>query len=339
MRTNSGVKKFTPPLANKSTDQSETCQLAEKQSTPPKSEKHAGIDQHLIEIILSEIIESETKTTFDDIAGLDFAKKTINEIVVWPMLRPDIFTGLRGPPKGLLLFGPPGTGKTLIGRCIATSSKATFFSISASSLTSKWIGESEKLVRALFTIAREKESSVIFVDEIDSLLSQRGEGEHESSRRIKTEFLVQFDGVFNGTNDRLLIIGATNRPQELDEAARRRFTKRLFIPLPEADARRSLLVGTLADQKHCLTDADILSVVNMTDGFSGADMKVLCKEAAMGAIRELEGDLNKLEFGDLRPILAKDFTQALKFVKPSVSESDIKDCEAWNRKFGSYQFE
>ena len=142
-------------------------------------------------------MEANASVEWSDIAGLESAKKTIKEIVVWPMQRPDIFTGLRGPPKGLLLFGPPGTGKTLFGKCIASQSKATFFSISASSLTSKWIGEGEKLVRALFTVARVQQPSVIFIDEIDSLLTSRSENEVEASRRIKTEFLVQFVFLFN----------------------------------------------------------------------------------------------------------------------------------------------
>ena len=122
----------------------------------------------------------------------------------------------------MLLFGPPGTGKTLIGKCIASQSGSTFFSISASSLTSKWIGEGEKMVRALFAVARVHQPSVVFIDEIDSLLSQRSESEHEASRRIKTEFLVQLDGATTEGEERILVVGATNRPQELDEAARRR---------------------------------------------------------------------------------------------------------------------
>jgi len=148
------------------------------------------------------------------------------------MLRPDIFTGLRAPPKGLLLFGPPGTGKTMLARAIASEGKATFFSISASSLTSKWVGEGEKMVRTLFAMANIKQPSIIFLDEIDSLLCSRAQGQLESSRRIKTEFFIQLDGTRTKENDRVLVIGATNRPMELDDAVRRRFVKRLYIPLP-----------------------------------------------------------------------------------------------------------
>ena len=156
--------------------------------------RYKNVDPKMVELIKNEIMDCGQEVAWDDIAGLEFAKETVKEIVVYPLLRPDIFTGLRGPPKGLLLFGPPGTGKTLIGKCIAHQSNCTFFSISASSLTSKWVGEGEKMVRALFAVAKVHQPSVVFIDEIDSLLTSRSEGEHESSRKIKTEFLVQLDG-------------------------------------------------------------------------------------------------------------------------------------------------
>ncbi|KAL4239526.1 Fidgetin-like protein 1 [Mactra antiquata] len=299
-------------------------------------EKLKGIEPKMIELIMNEIMDNGPPMTWDDVAGLDFAKKTIKEIVVWPMLRPDIFTGLRGPPKGLLLFGPPGTGKTLIGKCIASQSKSTFFCISASSLTSKWVGEGEKMVRALFAVARSRQPAVVFIDEIDSLLTQRTDGENEASRRIKTEFLVQLDGASTSSEDRLLVIGATNRPQEIDEAARRRFVKRLYIPLPEYPARRTIITNLLKQQSYELNEDQLNKICDNTDGFSGADMATLCREAALGPIRDMSfGDIENISADQVRPICFKDFGDALHNVKPSVSEKDLDIYIEWNNTFGS----
>ncbi|XP_078159436.1 P-loop containing nucleoside triphosphate hydrolases superfamily protein isoform X2 [Carex rostrata] len=169
-------------------------------------EKLKNIEPRLIEHISNEIMEKDPNVRWSDIAGLEHAKKCVMEMVIYPLIRPDIFRGCRSPGKGLLLFGPPGTGKTMIGKAIAGEAKATFFYISASSLTSKWIGEGEKLVRALFGVASCRQPAVIFVDEIDSLLSQRkSEGEHESSRRLKTQFLIEMEG-FDSGNDQVLLI-------------------------------------------------------------------------------------------------------------------------------------
>ena len=166
-----------------------------------------GLDENLVNKIMNEIVDNGEPITFDDIAGLADAKQTILELVCWPMKRPDLFTGLRRGPNGLLLFGPPGTGKTLIGKAIAHESGACFFSISSSSLTSKWIGEGEKLVRTLFAVAAYREPAVVFIDEIDSLLTARKADENEASRRIKTESLVQLDGTGTSGQGRLLCIG------------------------------------------------------------------------------------------------------------------------------------
>ncbi|XP_038593246.1 fidgetin-like protein 1 [Micropterus salmoides] len=294
-----------------------------------------NFEPKIIELIMSEIMDHGPPVAWEDIAGLEFAKTTIKEIVVWPMLRPDIFTGLRGPPKGILLFGPPGTGKTLIGKCIACQSGATFFSISASSLTSKWVGEGEKMVRALFAIARCHQPAVIFIDEIDSLLSQRTDGEHDSSRRIKTEFLVQLDGAATAAEDRILVVGATNRPQEIDEAARRRLAKRLYIPLPEATARLQIVTNLMAREKNQLIEQELESVVTATKGFSGADMTQLCKEAALGPIRSIQlSEIATITADQVRPILYSDFQKALKTVRPSVSSKDLELYEEWNKTFG-----
>ncbi|NXU74759.1 FIGL1 protein, partial [Oreotrochilus melanogaster] len=301
----------------------------------PVDERLKSIEPKMVELIMREIMDHGPPVNWDDIAGVEFAKATIKEIVVWPMLRPDIFTGLRGPPKGILLFGPPGTGKTLIGKCIACQSGATFFSISASSLTSKWVGEGEKMVRALFTVARCQQPAVIFIDEIDSLLSQRGEGEHESSRRIKTEFLVQLDGATTSSEDRILVVGATNRPQEIDEAARRRLVKRLYIPLPEASARKQI-VTRLMSKEHCsLNDEEIELIVKKSNGFSGADMTQLCREASLGPIRSLQSmDIATIMPDQVRPIAFLDFESAFRTVRPSVSSKDLELYETWNQTFG-----
>ena len=240
-----------------------------------------GVDEGAAKQIFNEIVVQGDEVHWDDVAGLDIAKKALKEAVVYPFLRPDLFMGLREPARGMLLFGPPGTGKTMLARAVATESRSTFFSISASSLTSKYLGESEKLVRALFSLAKALAPSIIFVDEIDSLLSARsGSGEHEATRRIKTEFLIQWSDLQRaaagreqserekerGDASRVLVLAATNLPWAIDEAARRRFVRRQYIPLPEDETRAVQLRTLLGHQKHSLSEADIQRLVMLTDG-------------------------------------------------------------------------
>eukprot|EP00934_Nitzschia_sp_Nitz4_P002169 Nitzschia sp. Nitz4//scaffold119_size111653//103325//105225//NITZ4_004213-RA/size111653-augustus-gene-0.218-mRNA-1//1//CDS//3329533905//2169//frame0 len=293
------------------------------------------LDKELVKKIQHEILESGDSISFEDIAGLDDAKQTVQEVVCWPMKRPDLFTGLRRAPNGLLLYGPPGTGKTLIGKAIAHESGATFFSISSSSLTSKWIGEGEKLVRTLFAVAAYEEPAVVFIDEIDSLLTQRQSRDNEASRRIKTEFLVQLDGTGTSGQGRVLVIGATNRPQELDEAARRRFTKRLYIPLPTESDREKLLVVLLETNPHQLSSQDVKQLAKDTVGFSGADLKALCTDAAMGPIRQLGARALDISLQDVPPISIKHFRRSLKATKPSVAASDLIPYEEWDALYGT----
>lgn len=348
-------RKIPPLLKGKKPDQPSSFTSAARMMglppPPPQSQSNQHQQQQnlsqdecqLSKIIEREIIHSVEDVKWSQIAGLEHAKRSIKEIVIFPMLRPDIFTGLRGPPKGLLLFGPPGTGKTMIGKCIASQAKATFFSISASSLTSKWVGEGEKLVRMLFEMARQQQPSVIFVDEIDSLLTQRQEGEGESGRRIKTEFLVQFDGASTSSEDRILLIGATNRPQELDEAARRRMVKRLYIALPDEQARTCLISNLLnspsSQIEHTLSKEDITDISRLLDGYSGADVHSLCKEASLAPIRAIDEMLYEEDPSEnllnIRPLVKGDFIAAATQVRASVSEDELSSYSDWNKKFGS----
>lgn len=242
-----------------------------------------GVDETAAAQILNEIVIHGDEVHWDDVAGLEIAKSALKETVVYPFLRPDLFMGLREPARGMLLFGPPGTGKTMLARAVATESRSTFFAISASSLTSKYLGESEKLVRALFALAKALAPSIIFVDEIDSLLSARaGSGEHEATRRIKTEFLIQWSDLQKaaagreqsekdkerGDASRVLVLAATNIPWAIDEAARRRFVRRQYIPLPEGYVRKMQFRTLLSHQKHNVSDADLDRLVELTDGES-----------------------------------------------------------------------
>ena len=300
----------------------------------PEELKRFGKD--LVEKIESEIMDGGEPVTFNDIAGLQYAKDLVKEMIVWPMKRPDIFTGLRRAPKGLLLFGPPGTGKTLVGKAIAHESGATFFSISSSSLTSKWIGEGEKLVRTMFAVAAYREPAVVFIDEIDSLLTQRKSDDNEASRRIKTEFLVQMDGTGSAGQGRVLTIGATNRPQELDEAARRRFIKRLYIPLPSQEDRLILLNVLLEKNRHNLSDQDLANLSKDTAGFSGADLKALCNDAAMGPIRSMTAKMmESVNADDIPPITYRHFCQSLRATMPSVSTDDLTQYVEWDSIYGT----
>jgi fidgetin-like protein 1 len=331
--SHSGIAKHSTQKASNGKEEI----VSENEDELPEELKLFG--KELVDKIEAEIMDQGEPVTFADIAGLLDVKQIIYEVICWPMQRPDLFTGLRRAPNGLLLYGPPGTGKTLIGKAIAHESGATFFSISSSSLTSKWIGEGEKLVRTLFAVAAYREPSVVFIDEIDSLLTQRKSDENEASRRIKTEFLVQLDGTSRRTG-RVLCIGATNRPQELDEAARRRFIKRLYIPLP-AEADRLMLLKVLLDKNtHCLTDGDFERLARETEGFSGADLHSLCTEAAMGPLRKLGSQaLAAVTVNEIPPISFSHCQRARRSMKASVAPADLKPYEEWDELYGSRRAE
>lgn len=235
----------------------------------------------------SAVLSEKPNVSWDDVAGLESAKDALKEAVILPQRLPQLFVGKRRPWKGILLYGPPGTGKSYLAKALATEADAKFFSISSSDLVSKWQGESEKLVKELFGMARKSGKAIIFIDEIDALVSTRSDSESESSRRIKTEFLVQMDGVGKST-DGVLLLGATNIPWGLDDALLRRMERRIYIPLPDVRARARMFEIHLGNTPHSLVREDFMELGNASDGYSGSDIAILCRDAIMQPVRTLQ---------------------------------------------------
>lgn len=294
-----------------------------------------AIDKKLRDQIMNEVVQDCVNVTFEDVIGLEGAKQALQEIVILPSLRPELFTGLRAPARGLLLFGPPGNGKTMLAKALANESKCTFFAISASTLTSKWLGESEKLVRALFLIARAVQPAIIFIDEVDSILTKRGEGEQEASRRLKTELLIQFDGVVGAGATRVLVMGATNLPHEIDEAGLRRFTKRIMIPMPGGPARVALLKHMLHGTPDALSESDYATIAKKTQGYSNSDLAALARDAALGPIRDLGTRVRDVSSDKVRSITKADFIGALANIRPSTTAESIRAFEEWAAEYGA----
>ena len=239
-------------------------------------------------VLLGAIVMEKPNVQWDDVAGLESAKESLKEAVILPIKFPQLFTGKRKPWKGILLYGPPGTGKSYLAKAVATeANNSTFFSVSSADLLSKWLGESEKLVRNLFELARAHKPSIIFIDEVDSLCGSRNDTESESARRVKTEFLVQMQGVGND-QDGILVLGATNIPWSLDSAIRRRFEKRIYIPLPEAPARGNMFKLHLGNTPHNINDQDFKELAIQSEGYSGADISIVVRDALMRPVRRIQ---------------------------------------------------
>lgn len=287
--------------------------------------------------ISRDIYLKSPQVRWEDIAGLEDAKRLLQEAVVMPIKYPHLFTGILTPWKGLLLYGPPGTGKTLLAKAVATECKTTFFNISASSIISKWRGDSEKLVRVLFDLARHHAPSTIFMDELDALMMSRGgEGEHEASRRMKTELLIQMDGLARG-QELVFVLAATNMPWELDMAMLRRLEKRILVALPNRAARLSMLTSLLSDRT--VTGVSLEDLARETEGFSGSDITLLAKEAAMRPLRRMmvhlqtkagEKQPGRMELG---PVTQDDLEAALRVSKPSARLHNDKYAQ-FSREYG-----
>jgi vacuolar protein-sorting-associated protein 4 len=323
----------------------------------------------LKEALGEAIVTEKPNVKWTDIAGLENAKKALQEAVILPIKYPQLFVGAVKPWKGILLYGPPGTGKTFLAKACATETDGTFFSVSSADLISKYVGESEKMIKTLFTMAREKKPAVIFIDEIDSLCGSRSDNENDATRRVKTEFLVQMQGVGNDS-DGILVLGATNLPWGLDSAIRRRFERRIYIPLPDTEARRFLIEHNLKKNKHTLSKEEIDEVALKTDGFSGSDMANLVKDAVYGPVRKcqmanyyakifedgktkytpvVDKELSKWNQSQLvkmtlTDILGEDlkvpdvgmddFREALTKSKSSVSKDQLEEYVTWTKDFG-----
>ena len=316
---------------------------------PGKEEKRfdpTGYDKDLVESIERDIVQRNPNIHWSDIAGLAGAKKLLEEAVILPLLMPDFFKGIRRPWKGILMVGPPGTGKTLLAKAVATECKTTFFNVSSSTLSSKYRGESEKLVRLLFEMARFYSPSTIFIDEIDSIGSKRGTGdEHETSRRVKAELLIQMDGVEGATGGddatkMVMVLAATNFPWDIDEALKRRLEKRIYIPLPDAEGRESLLRINLKDVELA-DDVNLKLIAEKLEGYSGADITNVCRDAALMSMRKRIAGLSPEEIRNLSkeelhlPTTNQDFLDASSKVSKSVSAQDLEKYEKWMKDFGA----
>ncbi|XP_055830854.1 protein SUPPRESSOR OF K(+) TRANSPORT GROWTH DEFECT 1-like [Solanum dulcamara] len=314
----------------------------------------------------SAIIREKPNVKWNDVAGLESAKQALQEAVILPVKFPQFFTGKRRPWRAFLLYGPPGTGKSYLAKAVATEADSTFFSVSSSDLVSKWMGESEKLVSNLFQMARESSPSIVFIDEIDSLCGQRGEGsESEASRRIKTEILVQMQGVGHDDDKKVLVLAATNTPYSLDQAIRRRFDKRIYIPLPDLKARQHMFKVHLGDTPHNLTESDFEQLARKTEGFSGSDISVCVNEVLFEPVRKtqdaeffiktsdglwvpcgprqpgaIQTNMQELAAKGLAskitppPISIRDFDRVLWKQKPTVSKADLEVHERFTKEFG-----
>ncbi len=279
------------------------------------------------------ILKNPPNVKWNDIAGLEDAKKAIQQAVVYPSLRPDIFP--LGWPKGILLFGPPGCGKTLLSAAVANEIKATFMTVDAASIMSKWLGEAERNVAKLFNTARklsQKSPAIIFIDELDSLMGiHRLEVSGET--RVRNQFLKEMDGIIDKKNPvHVYVIGSTNKPWTLDTPFIRRFQKRIYVPPPGYNERLEMLrlyIGVLKTS----ADVDLEKLASLTEGFSGSDIMDICQSAQLKVNSELFESGKAESGGEPRKVHMQDFNEMLEKRKPSFSQDSLAAFESWFNNF------
>ena len=309
----------------------------------------------------SALIKESPNIKWEEIAGLDKAKNALKEAVILPLKFPQLFKEKRKPWKGILLYGPPGTGKSFLAKAAATETGGKFYSISASNIVSKWMGESEKLIKGLFDLARQNKPAVIFIDEIDSVLSSRSDNDNDATRRLKTEFLIQMQGVGND-DDGILVLGATNIPWALDPAVRRRFQKKIYISLPDYNARKLMFKLNLGDTDSEVTEKEFDILAKMTEGYSGSDIATLTQDAIYGPLRKCQISkyfkyIDKTHISPCSPsdkgafkltlsqirnpecliapkVSFEDYVLSVQKIKATVNEKDLEKHKEFTQEFG-----
>ena len=281
------------------------------------------------------IITEKPMVKWEDVVGLDTAKKAVKEAIVYPVQRPDLFP--LGWPRGILLFGPPGCGKTLLAAAVATEIDANFYSIDAANIMSKWLGEAEQNVSKLFNSARKSSNdgkpAIVFVDELDSLMGTHS-NEVGGEIRVKNQFLKEMDGIMDkGKALHVYVIGATNKPWDLDWAFIRRFQKRILVPLPDHNTRLNMLkhyTGNL----EITPDVDLHELARLSEGFSGSDIRDVCQSAQLSLIGEFfESGKAMDKEAKPRALTMHDFRNIFDSRKPSVSLDMLSLYTRWFEAF------